>query len=196
MHYGILYGNIKKLIHERDDIMQEDDVIEVRCGIFFDYYYGVPFGARIPVTADGRYEADSHRLEYETFVFRVINMMQYYKYELILEYAHDSHTNGCESMNFAFRQDKEILGKNARFIVFIRISEHPLYLGSTNIQNKEIYDDMKYEKYGLEHGDLLIDPIKVDARDEDSKSKAVKELITKIKAFASKETIRATELIE
>ena len=155
----------------------------------------MPLDTRIAVTADGRYEADSHRLEYEGFVLRVLNMMRLYKYEVIRDYTHDSHANGFESMHFAFRQDKEILGKNIRFIVFIRISEHPLYLGSTNIQNKEIYDDMKNNEFGLEYGDLLIDPIKVDARDQDSEYKALNELITNVKSFPSEATVRATELI-
>lgn len=183
-------------IYVKSNVQQDDDAIEVRCGIFIDYYYGVERSTDVAAATDETKEADEHRLEYEEFVLRVMNMMRYLKYEIIKEYTHDSINDDSESMYFAFRLDRTILGKKARFIVFIRVSEHPFNMGSRKLQDRDEYYDTQYKKYGLTHGDMIVYPIKVDASDPESVGTAVKTLHRKVKSFTNEAIARVTEDIK
>ena len=40
-------------IYVRSNVQQNDDVIEVRCGIFIDYYYGVERSTDVAAATDG-----------------------------------------------------------------------------------------------------------------------------------------------
>lgn len=172
-----------------------NNILEYRCGIFIDFCYNATDSGRVAASvAPG--EADSHRLKFEAFVVRVLNMMRHHKYEIISDYTHDSNNDDSESMYFAFKCDKNIRGIMARFIVFIRISEHPLTESSNKLESRDAYYAIQHGIYGLEQGDWLFHPIKIDPDDPDSRRTAIRELSSEVKEFTDESITNVISTIE
>ena len=171
-------------MNETESTADSEDMIEIRCGISIDYNEA-PLDNEQATALLKPGEATSERVKYEALVIRVLHTMDYLKYEAITEYTHDGDKDDDGSMYFAFKQDRTVQGRKARFIVFLRIADHPFGKISAELQPAEYLNAMKYKTYGLQNGDKVYSPIKANASKRGNCRDAIKSLTCRVKEFTA-----------
>lgn len=182
-------------IYIRSNAAQEDDAIVICCEIAIGCFPSIPKTTQVAASSKLT-DKDYWDVRYEDFLIRVHNVMRYCNYEVIRDYSHDSSDTDSESKYFAFSQDVKILGKDVKFIVFLRVSDHPIDNSAQKVTDRALYYQSQYKKYSPMIGRWRFKPILVDPSDKDSCKAAIHDLTTSVKQFTNESKAEITDILK
>lgn len=161
---------------------EASDILEYCLVVSIDYVDSSDVDRHIAASID-RSPLTPQRAKFESFVINTLGVMSHLKYTIIEDYTHDSSNDGSESVYYAFKQDREILGKPVRFVVFLRITQHGWSEAAEALQRRDQYYDAEFQKYKMEYGARMYYNVVVDAEDPNSKISELRSLKREVKAF-------------